>query len=72
MTKPLIKPELRFKLDIIATKYGIPNRGMTIGQIVVGIMKATNDLTTDERVTLEKICKTFGTNLKDLEKGVKG
>lgn len=72
MTKQMIKPELRFKLDVIAAKYGAPNRGMTVGQVVTGVIKSTNDLTQEERSTLEQICKVFGTTLRELEKGIRG
>lgn len=66
MTKALIKPELRFKLDLIAAKYNVPNRGMTIGQIVAGVINAANDLTTDEKHVIDEICKSFGASLKDV------
>lgn len=71
MTKPLIKPELRFKLDVIAAKYGTPNRGMTVGQVVTGIIKSTNDLTQEEKITLEQICKVFKITLRELERGIR-
>lgn len=61
------RPKTRFKLDMIAAKYDVPNLGMTMGQIVVGIMEATNELTQDEKSTLNQICHNFGASLKDLD-----
>lgn len=72
MTKSLIKPELRFKLDAIAAKYNVPNKGLTIGQAVAGILKAANDLAADEKKVLGEICSCFGASLKDFEKQKKG
>jgi len=69
MTRQLLKPELRFKLDVIAAKYNVPSSGRTIGQVVTRIVKEANDLTSSEKSTLEQICKVFGTSLKDLERG---
>lgn len=68
MTKPLVRPELRFKMDMIASKYNVPNRGMTIGQVVAGILESTNDLTQDEKTVLNQICKAFGSSLKEYER----
>lgn len=67
MTKPLIEPKLRFKLDMIAAKHNVSSHGLTIGQVVAGIMKAANDLTTEEKRVLDEVCKSFEASLADYE-----
>ena len=63
MTKPQLDPSLRFKLELIAARYGIETLGYGTAKIVFNILK--KNPTAEERKTLDDVAQCFGCSIKD-------
>lgn len=57
--------ELRFKLEMIASKHEVSVRGYSTFEIVKGVAKSSN-LTKSERETLNAIVEFYGADPSDL------
>lgn len=65
MTRSLVKQELRFKLELIAARYGVETVGFSTAKVIFNILK--KNPTAEERKTLDDVAKCFGSSLKDFD-----